>query len=128
MKQLIEPKRINNLAFKQCTYLGNIPEHPHYEIVKYQNNPYYQKESDFIKDGDFYRPNNETYHYVSIHKDCFKSPESCYTIATFREDDGGYYIHCYTNIAEFDNTEMLDFRDLGCYGLAYLKELDSEEE
>ena len=53
MKQLIEPKRINNLAFKQCTYLGNIPEHPHYEIVKYQNNPYYQKESDFIKEVIF---------------------------------------------------------------------------
>lgn len=120
-------KRINNLAFCPCTYLCNPPKTPRYEIVKYQDNPYYQKESDYIKDGDYYRPNNETFYYVRLHKDCFENPESCYTVAIFMEDDGDYYIHCYDYIAEFNNTEVLDFRDLVVYGLTYLRELNSSK-
>ena len=43
------------------------------------------------------------------------------------EDDGDYYIHCYDYIAEFNNTEVLDFRDLVVYGLTYLRELNSSK-
>lgn len=122
-------KRINNLAFCPCTYLCNPPKTPGYEIVKYESNPYYQKEKDFIKDGDFYRPNDETYSYVRIHKNCFKNQEYRYTVAKFEyeEDAGEYGVRCYSHIKDFNNTELLDFQYLVGYGLTYLKELTSSE-
>lgn len=123
-------KRINNLAFCPCTYLCNPPKTPNFEIVKYVDNPYYQRESNFIKEGDFYRPKDETYNYVRIHKNCFKNPESRYTVAEFKyeENAGDYSILCYSHITEFNDTEMLNFRDLVTYGITYLKELNSLEE
>ena len=59
-----------------------------FNVYMYHPNPYYGRESEFIKEGDYYRPNDsETYRFVSIHKDCFKHKESCYTIAIFKYDD-----------------------------------------
>jgi len=59
-----------------------------YEIVKWYPNSYYGKEQEYVDNGwevgeDFYRLNN-----TSIHKNCFKNPESCYTVATLHYDDG----------------------------------------
>jgi len=58
-----------------------------YEIVKWYPNSYYGKEQEYVDKGwkvgeDFYRLNN-----TSIHKNCFKNPESCYTVATLQYDD-----------------------------------------
>ena len=60
-------KRINNLQFSICSYLGNMPENPSWEIRLYYPNSYYGRESDFIKDGDYYKPNNsDTYRFVFL--------------------------------------------------------------
>lgn len=72
--------RIDNLEFRQCSYLWDPPEHISWEICKWEPNNYYQREKDFILDGEFYHPKSDNYQFVSIHKDCFKYPETSYSI------------------------------------------------
>lgn len=79
--------RIDNLEYRKCSYLGPEPEHCGWEICKWEPNDYYGKESEFTKDGEFYRPNNEHYDFMKIHKDCFKRPEISYTIASWEWND-----------------------------------------
>ena len=72
--------RINQI---ECRFSQN-----RYEIVKWQPNSYYGKEQEYVDKGwevgeEFYRLNN-----TSIHKNIFMNPESCYTVATLRYDDG----------------------------------------
>ena len=50
--------RIDNLEFRKSSYLGEPPEHIGWEICQYQPNGYYGRESEFIKDGEFYHPGN----------------------------------------------------------------------
>lgn len=75
--------RKGNLEFRKCTYLGEEPEHIKYEICNWEPSPYYGKEQDYIKEGDYYLPNNNTYRYIRIHESCFKNHEFCYSIGFF---------------------------------------------
>ena len=81
-------KRIGNLEFAPATYLlpkDNWPKHPAYHINYYYPNAYYGHESEYIKEGDWYKyPNNS---FCRIHKDCFKHEQSCMAIASFNYDD-----------------------------------------
>lgn len=80
----MEKKKIQNLELREASYLGEKPEHPSWHIDRWQPNTYYGKEHLFIKDGDYYKyPDND---YCSIHKSCFKHPETCYSIAAFTWD------------------------------------------
>lgn len=79
--------RIDTLEFRKCSYLGEEPEHCGGEICKWEPNPYYGKESEFMKDGEYYHPNTGNYRYVSIHQSCFKHPERCCSIATWNWDN-----------------------------------------
>ena len=82
--------RINNLQLRPASYLCKEPPFPSWHIDFFYPNPYYGKESDYDKDGDFYiKPNTEI--PVRIHKDCFKYKESCYAVAAFERDSNGYY-------------------------------------
>lgn len=83
--------RIGNLELRKAVNIFNKePEHPSYHIDKWESNPYYKQERKYIKDGDFYKPKNCEYSY-RIHKNCFKNPESCYSIAYFNWDKEGFY-------------------------------------
>ena len=81
-------KRIGNLEFRPASYLlpkDKWPEKPAYHIDIWYPNGYYGREKDFIEDGEFYlypdMPN------CRIHKDCFKSKESCMAIASFNYNE-----------------------------------------
>ena len=80
-------KRIGALQLRKAPYLGEEPEHPSYHINKWETNPYYGNEDKFVDEGDYYRYPDDAYRCIRIHKSCFKSPESCYSIASFDWDD-----------------------------------------
>jgi len=120
--------RINNLEFRTCSYLFEPPEHIGYEICKWEPNPYYKKESEFIEDGDYYRPNDTKYSFVSISKDCFKNPETCYQIASWDWCIEEYYIFsfCSDRPLKLTDSEWEDFIKLIKYGFKQLDDPDDE--
>ena len=83
--------RIGNLELRKASYLCEEPEVPAYHIDKWVPNEHYKQQRKYIKDGDYYKPKNSNYHY-RIHKNCFKHPECCYSIASFdyNEKNGCY--------------------------------------
>lgn len=101
--------RVNNLEFREASYLGYPPEHIGWDIILWEPNSYYGKESNFIRDGEYYRPNNEQYSFVKIHKDCFKNPETCFVIASWKWDS---------------REDCYDFEFCGDRPLRYLKDSD----
>ena len=104
-----------------------------YEIVKWFPNCYYGKEQEYVDNGwevgeDFYRLNN-----TSIHKNCFKNPESCCTIATMHYDDGEGCCDMHTigsRLLDLDKSERADFFAVYEYAEDRIREagLDREEE
>lgn len=82
--------RLGNLELRKASYICKEPEHPSYHIYKWVPNEHYKQERKYIKDGDFYRPKNGSLNY-RIHKNCFKHPETCYSIASFDRDKEGFY-------------------------------------
>ena len=122
----MESKRINNLSINKASYLcreEDLPEHISYNINKYEPNPYYGRESDFIRDGEFYRPNNSNYDFCKIHKSCFNFPESGYAVASF---DWDKYEECYElrfigdRPMKLDKEERKAFWELIDYGFKQL--------
>ena len=85
--------RIENLEFKEATYLlpkEEWPEHPSWEIVYWHPNEYYNRKDEFKTDDNYwyqYKNVQEWNVHFRIHKDCFKHPEICYSIATFEYDE-----------------------------------------
>ena len=82
--------RLGNLELRKASYICKEPEHPSYHIDKWVPNEHYKQERKYIKDGDYYRPKDDSLHY-RIHKNCFKHPETCYSIASFDRDKEGFY-------------------------------------
>ena len=88
---MIEKKRIGNLEFRPATYLlpkDKWPEKGAWNIDYWYPNGYYGRESEYIKEGDWYI--NPKFSFGRIHKDCFKNPQSCMAIASFEYCDGYY--------------------------------------
>lgn len=89
----MENKRIGNLEIRPATYLlskDKWPEKGAYHIDYWYPNGYYGRESEFLKDGDWYvYPDHSN---CRVHKDCFKNPQSCFAIASFsyNEHEGCY--------------------------------------
>lgn len=122
--------RIGNLEFRKSSYLGEEPEHCGYLVYKWYPNEYYGRETEFIKDGDWYRPNNEHYNFIKIDKDCFKHPESCYTIAHWNWNDReGCYDFEFVGDRPIDLTisEWNDFKTLITHGFHELNPRDYED-
>lgn len=86
----IKSKRIGNLMFRKATYLGEEPEFSSWHIDFFYPNPYYGKEKEYIKDGEFYK-SKDTLYPISYHKSCFKHKESCYSVVSFNRDKEGFY-------------------------------------
>ena len=83
--------RLGNLELRKAVYISDkVPEHPSYHIDKWVPNVHYKQERKYIKDGDYYRPKDGSLHY-RVHKSCFKSPETCYSIASFDWDKEEFY-------------------------------------
>jgi hypothetical protein len=81
--------RLGNLELRKAVYICKEPKYPSYHIDKWEPNKYYKQEREYIKDGDYYRP-KDSYKY-RIHKNCFKNPETCYSVASFHRDKEGFY-------------------------------------
>lgn len=79
-------KRIGNLAVGKCSYLGNEPEIPSYEIVKYYPNCHYGKKDEYeYVEGGMYKKKGAPNNWL-VHENCFTHPESCFTVAIWRWD------------------------------------------
>ena len=124
----IESKRIGNLMFRKATYLGEEPEFPAWHIDFFYPNPYYGKENEYIKEGDYYIKDKSSSYY-RIHKDCFKRKESCYSIASFRRDEEGFYELSFIGDRPlgFNEKDMKDFWELVKYGYKELNKLSENE-
>lgn len=121
-------RRIGNLEFRIATYLGEVPENPSYSIDKWHPNEYYGKEKDFIEENnEFYR--HPKYPNCYVHKDCFKNPESCYSIAHFDIDRSGHYnLHIVDNrTLDLNHDELKDFWELAHYGDKILNNKNEQE-
>lgn len=115
--------RIDALEFRKCSYLGEEPKYIGWEICKWEPNPYYKRESEFIEDGEFYHPNDKHYKFVSIHRDCFKHPETSYTIASWdwdKHEDCYELKFCGDRPLNLSNEEWLTFRKLLEHGFKQL--------
>ena len=118
--------RIKDLEFRKSIYLGQKPENPSYEVVRWYSNPHYGNEDKYIKEGDWYRDPNSSLNY-RIHKDCFKNPESCYTIASFIPDrDGEYEIRFCGDRPLDPEVSWKDFYKILQYGNTYLNNSNND--
>lgn len=89
--------RIGNIEFKKADYIDDNVEHKSYEIVQWVENPYYNRQSEFTKEGDYYceSPN------FRVHKSCFENKEYCFTIAQFK-----YQLHQDYVLSFIDNLPL----------------------
>ena len=109
--------RIKNLSFNPCGYLGDKPEKYSWAIDYWYPNPYYNKENDFIKEGDHYLYPDPP--KCRVHKSCFKNKECRYTIATFDYDshEDFYELHfCMDRPLSLNDEERDIFWKLIKYG------------
>jgi hypothetical protein len=74
--------RIGNFEIQKTTYLLDNTEntYPSFDIVVWRRNSHYNRESEYIKDGDYYTKKDLG---IRIHKSCFENPEYCYSLARF---------------------------------------------
>lgn len=84
-RDTFRPMRVGNIemALRQDTISGDAL----YEILAYYPNPYYGREKEYVKDGEWFHPKDSP--HSSIHKDCFKNRQSCYVIAWIRWNRAG---------------------------------------
>ena len=124
----IESKRIGNLMFRKATYLGEEPEFPSWHIDFFYPNPHYGKESEYIKEGDYYKDTQKPFP-VRYHKSCFKHKESCYSIASFIRDREGFYELSFIGDRPLNLNEedIEDFWELVRYGNEELNKLNNED-
>ena len=124
----IKSKRIGNLMFRKATYLGEEPEFPSWHIDFFYPNPYYGKEHEYIKEGDFYVKDIHNSRSIRHHKDCFKHKESCYSIASFRRDEEGYYELSFieSRPIQLSKKDIKDFWELIKYGDKELNKLKED--
>ena len=123
----IESKRLGNLMFGKATYLGEEPEFPSWHIDFFYPNPCYGKESEYIKEGDYYKDARKPFP-VRYHKDCFKHKESCYSIASFIRDREGFYELSFIGDRPLNLNEedIEDFWELVRYGNEKLNKLNED--
>lgn len=126
----IKSKRIGNLMFRKATYLGEEPEFPSWHIDLFYPNPQYNKEKEYIKEGDYYIEKKETFYPIRYHKSCFKHKESCYSIASFKRDKEGYYELEFIEDRplNLNEEEIKVFWELVKYGYQELNKLNENEQ
>ena len=82
---MLMKKRIGNIEFRECSYIGTPPEIKSWELCYYYPNPDYGKEHLYEKDGDFYVT---VYDGIPFrrHKSCFAHRECSYSLGIFKYD------------------------------------------
>lgn len=82
--------RIGNLEVRNCytdhksgvkASLRQDNHFNHYVIVKWEKNPYYGNEAEYVLHGEYYQKKDSHEWSAKIHKSCFESSETCYVIA-----------------------------------------------
>jgi hypothetical protein len=114
--------RINNIEFRKTTNT-NVKK-TSYQIVKYQNNPYYNKEQEYLNRG--YIETSDGYYLTdgirSISKLIFNTEETCYVIAFIERDSESWYLKTIGNrLLELNNDELNDFMQVYRNGNKKLK-------
>jgi len=76
--------RIGNIELRKSKSLRDVY---YMEVVQYYPNEYYGREEEFIydKEGHYYYSNGHPWWHIS--PNCFKYPESCMTICTFKVNE-----------------------------------------
>lgn len=127
MKKDIGKKRIGALEFRPSTYICKPPENPSWEIVMYYPNFYYNKQSNYKYIGDGMYEDNE-FPQHRIHESCFKHPESCYTLGSFRynqREDFYEFQFCGDRPMSLNKENREPFWDLLVYGNEMLNNEDN---
>ena len=115
--------RINNLEFRK--YTSTKVDTILYEIIKWETNPYYNKENQYRDNGyvdsfggDFLQKDKE-----SIDKIHFKYPETCYTIANVKQDSENHWmlISVGENLTDLSNEEWNDLYHVYLNGINKIK-------
>ena len=125
-------KRIDNLAFNIWQSDNGEGIYFSREIVKYEPNYYYYHKDDFkevpYRPGNYVRKDDKEPYYSFVHESCFKNEETCYTIASFREDWDGDYLEGYELVfcgdrpaTCLDKSEDKTFMEIVRYAYNYLK-------
>lgn len=122
-------KRMGNLAMGKCSYLGNEPEIPSYEIVKYYPNCYYGRKDEFEPIGGGMYKEKGTSGDWRVHESCFVHPDSCFTVAIWRWDkhEEIYQLESVgKRLNELVGEERKIFWDLYDWGEKFLEEKEKE--
>ena len=117
------------LELRRASYLCEVPENPAWSIDYWYPNPYYKNEDKYIKNGDWYEQPDIP--HFRIHKDCFKNPQSCFSIANFEYDkhEGIYELHFVGDRpVELTEDERKVFWDLITLGYRELNKPDEEDD
>lgn len=121
----IESKRIGNFIFRKANYLDEEPEFPLYYIDYLYPNFYYGKESEFIKEGEYYI--DERNSNIKLHKSCFEPKENYITLAFFKRNKDGLYKPNLIEDRYFYINEVKSFFDLIKYGYKELNKLNKND-
>ena len=84
--------RLGNIGLKKACYIGKEPDIPAIQVVKYQKNRYYGNEQKYkwSEDGEHAYEIDEDGNIdkrCSIHKSCFRNPETNFALASFEYDE-----------------------------------------
>lgn len=117
--------RIGDIEFRRVTSLQDVK---YFEIVKWENNPLYQNENTdrykYDEDRKMYRDLN--FENTWIDPGCFKRPECCYTIATFKDDEHNKVSElkfCEDRPMKLDGIEFARFMKVAKLAYEELKEM-----
>ena len=117
--------RIGDIEFRHAKSLYDVK---YFEIVKWENNPLYQKENTdrykYDEDRKMYRDLN--FENTWIDPECFKRPECCYTIATFKDDEHNRISElkfCEDRPMKLDGIEFARFMKVAKLAYEELKEM-----
>lgn len=105
----------------------------YYEIIKWYPNEYFGHEDDYIWDDSvqMYKRANIDYPYY-IHPNCFKKPETCYSIATLvphhKFEDEHDIKSVGSRVVNLNEQDLKDYLDVVRYSFEHYNELyDSED-
>jgi len=111
--------KIGNIECRK--YTSTKTDKLHYEIIKWENNPNYNKMQEYLDSGyteslggDFLERNGS-----SIQKSAFNLPQYCFTVGGLHKGEEWYLQSVGSRICDLDNQDLEDFLEV--YKLANKK-------
>ena len=122
--------RKDNMAFEKTTYLtvknkgdkflSKEYQEGHYNVVKYEENPYYGKENDYHFIGEYATSKIDS--SIRIHESCFHNKETKYTLATVDLSKEDYdIVECGDRVISLSDNELLLYRNILQSGIKLYK-------